>query len=101
MQGRAPAACDQRHGLLIVHRHTAERLADVAGGGHRVRFAIGPLGIHLEHKTKQNSQHGAGCEILTAEHRLYMVAYKTQYARSVSAWKKNKATLAQNAGARG
>src|ERR1700722_11153095 len=40
-------AGDQRDGLFIVHRHAPEGLADVAGGGHGVRFAVRTLGIHI------------------------------------------------------
>ena len=42
------AAGDQRDGLLVVHRHPAEGLADVAGGGHRVGVAVGALGVDVD-----------------------------------------------------
>ena len=42
------AAGDQGHGLLIVHGHPPERLADVAGRRQRVRTAVGPLGVHVD-----------------------------------------------------
>ena len=37
------AAGDERDGLLVVHRHAAERLADVPGRGERVRVAVRAL----------------------------------------------------------
>ena len=42
------AACDQRHGLIVVHGHAPERLADVVGGKERVGVAVGPLGVHVD-----------------------------------------------------
>ncbi len=42
------AADDQGGGLLVVHRHPAERLADVAGGGDRVGVAVGALGVDVD-----------------------------------------------------
>ena len=34
------AAGDERHRLLVVHRHAGERLADVPGRGERIRVAV-------------------------------------------------------------
>ena len=42
------AADDERHRLLVVHRHTAERLSDVPGGSQRIRVAVGSLRIHVD-----------------------------------------------------
>ena len=42
------AAGDQRDGLLVVHRHPAERLADVAGRGERVRVAVRALRVDVD-----------------------------------------------------
>ena len=42
------AAGDQRDRLLVVHRHPAERLADVAGRGQRVGLAVGALGVDVD-----------------------------------------------------
>ncbi|CAB4581052.1 unannotated protein [freshwater metagenome] len=39
---------DQRHGLLVVHRHPAERLADVASRRQRVGRAVRALGVHVD-----------------------------------------------------
>ena len=50
------AADDQRDGLLVVHRHPAEGLADVPGGGKRVRVAVRPLGVDVD------QAHLHGCE---------------------------------------
>ena len=42
------AAGDQRHGLLVVHRHPGERLPDVAGRGERARRAVGAFRVHVD-----------------------------------------------------
>ncbi|CAM5514793.1 hypothetical protein SALBM135S_01304 [Streptomyces alboniger] len=42
------AARDQGDRLLVVHRHAAERLTDVAGGGDRVGVAVGALGVDVD-----------------------------------------------------
>ena len=42
------AAGDQGEGLLVVHRHPAERLADVAGRGDRVGVAVRPLRVDVD-----------------------------------------------------
>ncbi len=42
------AARDQRHGLLVVHRHAEERLADVLGGSDRVRVAVGAFRVDVD-----------------------------------------------------
>src|SRR6202043_4048238 len=39
---------DQGDRLLVVHRHPAERLADVAGCGPRVRVAVRALRVGVE-----------------------------------------------------
>src|ERR1700722_2580798 len=44
----AVPADDQCGGLLVVHRHPAERLADVHRGRHRVWFSFGPFGIDVD-----------------------------------------------------
>ena len=41
-------AGDQRDRLLVVHRHPAERLADVAGGGECVGVAVGALRVDVD-----------------------------------------------------
>ena len=48
-------ADDQRQRLLVVHRHAAERLADVTAGRHRIRVAVGALGVDVD----QAHLHGA------------------------------------------
>src|SRR5580693_3493891 len=40
-------AGDERHGFLIIHRHAGEGLADVAGGGKRIRLSIRPFRVHI------------------------------------------------------
>src|SRR5262249_21884494 len=52
---KAVTARDQRDGLLVVHRHAAEGLADVPGGGDRIRLAVRSLGIDVD----QAHLHGA------------------------------------------
>ena len=42
------ATDDQRDGLLVVHRHAAERLADVLGRLLRVRDPVGALGVDVD-----------------------------------------------------
>jgi hypothetical protein len=42
------AAGDQRDGLLVVHRHAPERVADVLRGGNRIRFAIRAFRVHVD-----------------------------------------------------
>ena len=37
------AAGDERDGLLVVHRHAREGLADVPGRGERIRLAVRAL----------------------------------------------------------
>ena len=44
----AVAAGDQRHGLLVVHRHAGEGLADVPGRGDRVRVAVRAFRVHVD-----------------------------------------------------
>ncbi len=42
------AADDERYRLLVVHRHAPECLANVPGGGHRIRVAVGALRIDVD-----------------------------------------------------
>ena len=42
------AAGDQRDGLLVVHRHAAEGLADVVRRGDRVGIAVGAFGVDVD-----------------------------------------------------
>ena len=42
------AAGDQRDGLLVVHRHAEEGLADVAGGRDRVRLAVRSFRVDVD-----------------------------------------------------
>ncbi len=51
-------ADDQRRGLLVVHRHPAERLADVDRGGQRIRLAFWAFGIDVD------EAHGGGAVAL-------------------------------------
>ena len=39
------AAGDERHRLLVVHRHAAERLADVPRRGNGIGLPFGPSGF--------------------------------------------------------
>src|SRR5665811_1891529 len=49
------SAGDERDGLLVVHRHARERLADIARRGDRIRLAIRPFRIHVD----QTHLHGS------------------------------------------
>ena len=42
------AAGNERHRFLVVHRHAAERLANVARRGHGIRVAVRPFRIHVD-----------------------------------------------------
>src|SRR5207302_1946308 len=42
------AADDERHRLLVVHRHAEKRLSDVARCSERVRVAARPLRVHVD-----------------------------------------------------
>ena len=42
------AAGDQRDGLLVVHRHAEERLADVLGRRDRIRIAVRAFRIDVD-----------------------------------------------------
>ena len=39
---------DERHGLVVVHRHAGERLADVASRSERVGIAVRPFGVDVD-----------------------------------------------------
>ena len=41
------AARDQRHRLVVVHRHAGEGFADIMGRGCRVAIAAGPFGVDV------------------------------------------------------
>ena len=42
------SAGDERDGLLVVHRHARERLADVLGRSERIRVAVRPFRIDVD-----------------------------------------------------
>ncbi len=42
------AAGDERHGLLVVHGHACEGLANVTARRHRIRVAVRPLRVHVD-----------------------------------------------------
>ena len=42
------AAGDERHRLLVVHRHAPEGLANVSRGGDGIGLAVRPFGIHVD-----------------------------------------------------
>src|SRR5262249_21817512 len=42
------AADDERHRLLVVHRHPREGLADVPRRRERIGLSAGPLGVHVD-----------------------------------------------------
>src|SRR6185436_3804213 len=53
---RVPAR-DEGHRLLVIHRHAGEGFPDVPGRGKRIRFAVGPLRIHVD-ESHLNSAEG-------------------------------------------
>ena len=66
------AAGDERDGLLVVHRHPAERLADVAGRGERVGVRVRALGVdvdqpHLDRGQRVLQLAVAGVALVAAE----------------------------------
>ena len=42
------SAGDQRDGLLVVHRHTRERLANIARRGERIGISVRAFRIHVD-----------------------------------------------------
>src|SRR5437764_3709392 len=42
------AAREQRYSLLVIHGHTAKRLADVRGCGERIRLTLRALRVHVD-----------------------------------------------------
>ncbi len=52
---RVPAR-RQRDGLIVVHRHARERLADVAARTHRIGLAVGALRVHVDQAHLHGSQ---------------------------------------------
>lgn len=44
------AARDQRHGLLVVHRHAGEGHPDVVGRPLRIAVGVGSLGVHVDER---------------------------------------------------
>src|SRR6185312_2252619 len=68
-------ARDEGDGLLVVHGHAAERLADVAGRGQRVRVAVRALGVdvdqaHLDRAERLLELAVAGVALVTEPDRL-------------------------------
>src|SRR5690606_8782351 len=39
---------NERYGFFVVHRHATKRDADMRGCSHRIRFAAGALGVHVD-----------------------------------------------------
>ncbi len=68
------AADDQRCRLLVVHRHPAERLADVVRRLERIRLAVGPLGVDVDephlHGAERTRQLALALVALVAEPRV-------------------------------
>src|SRR5216684_3444676 len=52
----AVSAGDERNRLLVVHRHALEGLANVDGGGHRIRLEVRPVRIHVDQAHMHGSQ---------------------------------------------
>ena len=68
------AADDERDGLLVVHRHAGEGLADVAGGRERVRVAVRALRVHVDeahlHGAERAGELAVAAVALVAEPRV-------------------------------
>ena len=68
------AADDERDGLLVVHHHARERLADVLGHGERIGVAVGALGVHVDqahlHRAEQAGELAVTAVPLVAEPRV-------------------------------
>ena len=52
------SAGDERDGLLVVHRHAGEGLADVATRGDRVGIAVRPFRIDVDQAHLDRAQRG-------------------------------------------
>src|SRR4029077_20774991 len=52
----AVSAGDERNRLLVVHRHALEGLANVDGGGNRIRLEVRPIRIHVDEAHIHGSQ---------------------------------------------
>ena len=50
------SACNQRHSLLVVHGHAAERLADIVGRSEWVGIAIGAFWVHINQSHLDSTQ---------------------------------------------
>src|SRR5579859_546490 len=65
------AAGDERHRLLVVHRHAREGLADVVRGRNRIRVAVRPLRIDVDqahlHRAERLAQLALTAVALVAE----------------------------------
>ena len=64
------AACDERDGLFVIHRHSAEGFANVFGGSQSARIAVGTLGVDVD----QTHLHGAQRIVEIAVARVALVA---------------------------
>ncbi len=68
------ATDDQRHRLLVVHRHPAERLADVTGRRQRVRVAVRALRVDVDeahlHRSERVGQLAVAAVALVAQPRV-------------------------------
>ncbi len=65
------AAGDERHRLVVVHRHAAERLANVPRRGEGIGLSVGPFRVHVDethlHRTKGIGQLTIAAVALVAE----------------------------------
>src|SRR6202022_3213454 len=52
----AVSAGDERNRLLVVHRHALEGLANIDGGGNRIRLEVRPVRIHVDEAHMHGSQ---------------------------------------------
>ena len=76
----AVAAGDQRDGLLVVHRHAAEGLADVLGRRQRIRVAVRTFRVHVD----EAHLHGAERRLELALAAVALVAEPGAFGSPVS-----------------
>jgi hypothetical protein len=69
----AVAAGDERHRLLVIHRHARKGLTDIAGGGDRIGIAVRTFGVDIDqahlHRAQRSLQLALAAVALIAEPR--------------------------------
>ena len=73
----AVSAGDERNRLLVVHRHALEGLANVDGGGNRIRLEVRPIRIDVD----EAHMHGSQRILEIADAAVALVAFEDQGTR--------------------